>query len=87
MGGIDFNVFVNDTYIKKAFDNYDKDGNGYICHFEMQALLQKEKGNENISCADIDLAMKEFDKDGDKKITFKDFKIIMSNLMKRHSDK
>ena len=39
MGGIDFNVFVNYNYIKKAFNKYDIDGNGYICHKEMYALL------------------------------------------------
>ena len=39
MGGIDFNVFVNEDYVKKAFDIYDKDGDGYISHNEMQALI------------------------------------------------
>ena len=35
MGGIDFNVFVNEDYIKKAFDAYDIDGNGEISHDEI----------------------------------------------------
>ena len=39
MDGIDFNVFVNEDYVKKAFDVYDKDGDGFISHYEIQALL------------------------------------------------
>ena len=36
MGAIDFNVFVNDNYIKQAFDVFDKDGSGFISKDEMK---------------------------------------------------
>ena len=35
MGTIDFNVFINDVYIKNAFDAFDKDLNGEIDHDEI----------------------------------------------------
>ena len=87
MGGIDFNVFISEDYIRRAFERFDVNGDGEISKEEMRILIQAEKGNStygSLDDAEVEKAMKQFDHDGDGKVAFEDFKQFMFKLFKRH---
>jgi calcium-dependent protein kinase len=69
------NLLDNDQILKKAFDFYDDDKNGYITCEELQkvfgTLCTEEQLNDMI---------KEVDLNGDKKISFGEFKKMMDYM-------
>jgi len=66
-------ILGNDQVLKKAFDFYDDDKNGYITHEELQkvfgTLCTEEQLNDMI---------KEVDLNGDRRISFGEFKKMMN---------
>lgn len=68
-------LLENDQTLKKAFDFYDDDKNGYITYEELQkvfgSLCTEEQLNDMI---------KEVDLNGDKKISFSEFKKMMDYI-------
>ena len=81
---IDFNVYVRDEYLKKAFDHFDKDGSGDICHHEMLELISEEGTNLEMDCHEVRLAMDEFDIDKNGKFDYEEFKALMLQVMSRN---
>ena len=80
---LDANIFINDTYLSAAFKKFDINGDGIIDLKEMQALL---KSDEISSCMDpskIELAMDEFDLDGDRNISYQEFKDFINKVSQR----
>lgn len=65
-------ILENDQILRKAFDFYDDDKNGYITYEELQkvfgSLCTEEQLNDMI---------KEVDLNGDQKISFAEFKKMM----------
>ena len=73
-----------------AFDHFDKDQSGDICHDEMRDLLIGEgcAASEFELCGeDIDEAMREFTGDQNRRFTFENFKNLMLKMMDRHCSK
>lgn len=69
-------------YLEKAFNSFDKDKSGYIDPQELVAALTMlgVKRVDGIEDADGDnrLSLKDLDKDGDQKISFEEFKVVMA---------
>lgn len=75
---LDKNIFMNETYLKQAFDMFDKDGNGTIDNEEVLALLTGEGGlNSIIPKESIQKAIAEIDVNGDGEIDFQEFVQMM----------
>lgn len=63
---IDVNIFMSESYLKKAFNHFDSNKNGIIDFDEMAVLLSGETlhaSNKKICKVDVDAALKEFDID------------------------
>ena len=59
MASIDINVFTNETWLREAFDTFDKDGDGDINPEELKLLLFSH--DDGTVCQSvIDAAMDEF---------------------------
>ncbi|KAL3312456.1 hypothetical protein Ciccas_008951, partial [Cichlidogyrus casuarinus] len=63
------------TY-KKAFQFFDKDGDGFIQAEELRALFSSF-GDDTVTDAEIEQMIQEADLDGDGKINFDEFKQIL----------
>ena len=83
-GEIDFNEFLTMMAesenseideIKTAFAIFDKDGNGYISKDELKAVMVSL--GERVTDADIDIMMKGADQNGDGKVSFDEFTVMM----------
>ena len=90
MCAVDFNIFTSDFYLKMAFDHFDKDKNGSLCHDELRNLLVGEacaSTNYDMSREDVEEAMEEFTGDtNQEKFTFEQFKALMLKTTKRHNE-
>lgn len=62
--------------LKKAFDLFDLDGNGYITIEELKETIPIEL-SEDVSWDDV---IKEVDIDGDNQISFEEFKMMMEKI-------
>jgi calcium-dependent protein kinase len=74
---LDEKLYLNEKYLKAAFDMFDKDGSGMIDNDEVIELLQGDQLDGIISKSAIKEAMKEIDKNGDGEIDFEEFKLMM----------
>jgi Ca2+-binding EF-hand superfamily protein len=83
-GTVDFAEFVHacgtilmwdqTQVLQFMFSIYDTAGNGYIVENQLQALLTDVAGDDPINIPGIDRVMTRFDKDGDGKVTWLEFK-------------
>ena len=85
-GGIDFEEFIElmvkhgsniDENIAQSFKVFDRDGDGLITEDELHITMQKlgEPMNED----EVKAMIAEADLDGDGKINFKEFQILMES--------
>ena len=63
---------------KKAFDLFDKDGDGSIDRKEITTVFKEL--NLKLSEGEIDRIMSHFDEDGDRRISFDEFIIVVSQI-------
>ena len=72
------NTKINEErYLKKLFDNMDRNNNGRISIHEIRYIVRNS--NENISEEEIELLIKEVDTDGDGLISFDEFLVFMKS--------
>ena len=72
------NTKINEErYLKKLFDNMDRNKNGRISIHEIRYIVRNS--NENISEEEIELLIKEVDTDGDGLISFDEFLVFMKS--------
>ncbi|XP_069118558.1 calmodulin-like isoform X2 [Argopecten irradians] len=87
-GTIDFQEFLlmmakrrkcpkNDDDLQRAFDVFDKDGNGYISRDELKSVM--ETLGERLTEVELDEMLKEADKDGDGQVNYEEFVQIMED--------
>ena len=87
-GTIDFDEFLEmmskrmtnkdeDEEIREAFRIFDQDGNGFITLEELEAVMIKL--GENLTKDELTAMMHEADLDGDGKIDFDEFVVMMRN--------
>ena len=62
--------------IRKAFKSFDKDGNGYITRKEFKTVMRKCKGR--VTEEQLDTMMKKADKNGDGRIDYDEFVMVMT---------
>jgi calmodulin len=62
--------------IKEAFDEFDKDGSGFISATELRDILKKY--DENKSQEEINEMIREVDTNSDGQINFEEFEIMMT---------
>ena len=65
-------AIIQRSVIRKQFDNYDKEGKGYITRDEFKRVLEN-KVSSNITTEEVDKMMEEADKDGDGQIDYEEF--------------
>ena len=63
--------------IRKAFKEFDKNGDGFITKKEFKKVVQKRNG-VRISAEQLDVMLKDADKNGDGKIDYDEFVLIMT---------
>jgi calcium-dependent protein kinase len=73
---IDRNLVLNKENLRKAFDMFDEDGNGFVTREEVRDWL-----NDGLMVEDQVLAelMKQMDNDGDGMIDFRDFEELVES--------
>ena len=85
-GGIDFEEFIEllvnhgrniEEDIEKSFKVFDIDGDGLITKDELQTTMNSL--GEPMNEVEVKAMIAEADLDGDGKINFKEFKILMDN--------
>ena len=67
-----------DEELRAAFRAFDADGNGYISHAELKAVMQSL--GEGLTDAEIMEMIIEADLNGDGQIDFEEFKNMMTNI-------
>ena len=67
------NIYMNEAYLKQAFDMFDVDRSGKIDNEEVLALLQGDEMSNLVPRESIAEALKEIDLDGDGEIDFDEF--------------
>lgn len=77
-GAINKNMVVQKEYLDMAFKLIDQDGNQKITHEELKAIFSQGIGDD----AENDAILTEFDIDHDGIISYDEFYIKMSNLIK-----
>ena len=65
-------ALVKRSGIRKAFEKYDKDGNGYITNDEFRKVVE-DKYSATLSSKEIKKLMKAADTNGDGKICYEEF--------------
>jgi calcium-dependent protein kinase len=78
---IDQNIYLNEVYLKQAFNMFDTDNSGQIDASEVSALI-KGMGNQFVEEEAIAQAIAEIDEDGDGQIDFGEFLEMMKNAAK-----
>ena len=79
------NIFMNEQYLRQAFNMFDKDGSGKIDNEEVVALLQGDDMSNIVDKADIMKALEEIDGDGDGEIDFDEFMAMMQKAVSNSS--
>ena len=62
--------------LRKAFDHFDTDHDGYISQKELKKAMKKNK--MQLSKTEINVMMKEADSDGDGMVSFEEFVSMMT---------
>ncbi|CDS37771.1 Calcium binding protein [Echinococcus multilocularis] len=63
-------LFARGDFMRKQFDELDRDGDGFITEADLRACT---KGHPFNACA-IDCFLKRYDHNGDKKISFEEYR-------------
>ena len=63
--------------MKEAFSKFDVDGSGTIDKFELHELMKRM--GITLSSSELDIMMREADRDGNGEIDFNEFKVMMNN--------
>ena len=71
----------NDMGAEQMFKIYDKNDEGFITCDEVKKLMLTFGDRENVSDAEANEVVEEFDKDGDGKLNFEEFKELLSQAM------
>lgn len=74
---MDTKMYMNEGYLKAAFDMFDQDGSGKIDNEEVLELLNGDLLQNLVSNDAIKKAMLEIDQNGDGEIDFEEFKMMM----------
>ena len=70
---LDAAVFMNEGYLKQAFNFFDKDHSGKIDNDEVLELLTGDQLGGIVSQDAVNAAIAEIDQDGDGEIDFEEF--------------
>ena len=62
--------------IRKAFKQFDRDGNGYITKKEFKTVMRRRTAG--VTDAQIDAMIKDADRNGDGKIDYDEFVLVMT---------
>ncbi|KAI9332240.1 calmodulin [Obelidium mucronatum] len=69
--GRNFRDVLAEEEVKEAFKVFDKNGDGFITHDELQATLAAQ--GDNLSYEEVSEIIKEMDVDGDGKLNYEEF--------------
>lgn len=72
--------------LNQVFDSYDKDGNGVLDVNEFTAML-RHNGKKHVDASQVLDTLVKFDKNGDRKVDFKEFLESMSTMIALMDDK
>ena len=65
--------------IRRAFNEFDKNGDGFITKKEFRNVMRRQKGRHyGINEAQLDAMIKQYDKNGDGKIDYEEFVLTMT---------
>ena len=79
MAEIITDVCWDEGQMRSAFRLFDRDDNGFITQAELSAVMADLHGGEKLNPAEIEEIILEADMDKDGKISFSEFKKLMSN--------
>ena len=66
--------------IRKAFNEFDKNGDGFITKKEFKVVMRKQKGRYFcIGDQQLDAMLQSYDKNGDGKIDYDEFVLAMTS--------
>lgn len=65
--------------LKQAFEVFDMNGDGFISAVELMSVMSKLRFEEGMKIKDCERMIGAFDKDGDGKINFEDFRHLLEN--------
>ena len=66
-------ALIKRSGIRKAFEKYDKDGNGVITSEEFRKVVEDKYESSRLTSKEVKKLMKEADKNGDGKIDYEEF--------------
>ena len=76
---MDQQTFTRESYLRTAFQMFDKDGSGQIDSNELLELLAGEEFRGMYTQQQLDAAIAEVDVDGNGEIDFNEFMAMMRN--------
>lgn len=74
-------MYMNEKYLRAAFDMFDKDGSGKVSGEEILRLLQGDTVQTVASTDAVKKAMESIDENGDGELDFEEFKHMMSKCI------
>ena len=77
---MDAKLFAREEMIRTAFEMFDTDNSGKIDKEELENLLNGEDIRSEFNARELDLMIKEIDKDGDGEVDFEEFLDMMRKL-------
>ena len=80
---IDKKIFLSEKMLKFAFNFFDSDKKGLITINEISLIFKSNKDNNKNFSEEIKNIIKLVDKDGDGKISFKEFSQFMTSLLEQ----
>ena len=77
---MDATTFLRESYLKTAFQMFDKDGSGKIDSDELLQLLAGDEFKDVYTQEQLNQAISEVDENGDGEIDFEEFMLMMRNI-------
>lgn len=74
---MDATMFMRESYLRTAFNMFDKDGSGKIDESELAQLLSGDGLKDHFTRAQLEKAIGEIDENGDGEIDFEEFMAMM----------